>query len=90
MSLGGFSDYVKDNQWLLDPVIDVDGETCEFKGKQVDLLDAIDDMTEEMEENPDYCNEENEERERVRMFYFISWNIHKLLIFQKQKCSSTR
>ena len=53
-------------------MIDVDGETCEFKGKQVDLLDAIDDMTEEMEENPDYCKEENEERERVRMFSFIS------------------
>ena len=72
MSLGGFSDFVKDNQWLLDPVIDVDGETCEFKGNQVDLLDAIDDMTEEMEENPDYCKEENEERERVRMSSFIS------------------
>ena len=71
-------------------MIDIDGETCVFKGKQVDLLDAIDEMTEEKEENPDYCKEENEERERVRMSYYRTRNIHKLLIFQKRRCSLTR
>ena len=71
-SLGGFSDYARTHDWLLDPVLDIDGETCFYQGKEVDLLDAIDEIIDEKEENPKFC-EESDERDRVRKsinYYF--------------------